>query len=125
MVLLDTHVLIWMLFDDSRLSKRALETIEKEDCCISVVSIWEMALKMSSNKMKLAKSLSEIVLECDEMGIDIAGITAEDCLNVQNLPWLHKDPFDRMTIAQAITENIPLITHDRNIHRYDAVSCIW
>lgn len=125
MVLLDTHVLIWMMFDDHQISKKALQAIETNDCCISIATIWEIAIKTSLGKLKLPKTLPEIAEKCADMGIDIVGISLEDCLCVQDLPLLHRDPFDRIIISHAVAEHIPLITHDMNIHRYGMVNCIW
>ena len=89
MVLLDTHVLLWMLFDDGMLSRRAVETIQNNACAICIASIWEMAIKISVGKLKLPKSLAEIAAECESMGIEICGITVEDCMVLQSLPFNH------------------------------------
>ena len=125
MVLLDTHVLLWMLFDEGKLSHRALETLKHNDLCISIASIWELAIKTSLEKLKLPRTLHEIAGACDHMGIDIIGISLKDCECLQKLPWIHRDPFDRIIVSHAIAENIPLVTHDANIHRYSAAKTIW
>lgn len=125
MVLLDTHVLLWMLFDDSKLSERAIEALNQRECCASIASIWEIAIKISLGKLKLPKTVREIYDECLNMGIAFREITVEACIRLQELPWIHRDPFDRIIISQAMAENLSLITHDGNIHRYDGVDIIW
>ena len=125
MVLLDTHVLLWMLFDDSQLSTNAVYALQHQLCSVSIVSVWEIAIKTSLGKLKLPKTLQEICAECLKMGITILDITSEDCMTLQGLSWIHRDPFDRMILSQAIHGNMPVITHDGKMKRYDAVSIIW
>jgi PIN domain nuclease of toxin-antitoxin system len=125
MVLLDTHVLLWMLFDDDKLSRRAIETLQNDACSISMASIWELGIKISIGKLKLPKTLAEITAQCESMGIEIHDITVEDCMCLQTLPWIHRDPFDRIIIAHAINRSTRLISHDENIHRYQEVDVVW
>lgn len=84
-----------------------------------------MAIKMNLGKLVLPKSLSEIVAECKEMGIEIVDITVKDCVCLRDLPLIHRDPFDRMLISHAMVENIPLLSHDGNIHKYENLHVIW
>ena len=116
---------LWVLFDDSQLSANAVATLQNNTCCISIASIWEMAIKMNLGKLVLPKSLSEIVAECKEMGIEIVDITVKDCVCLRDLPLIHRDPFDRMLISHAMVENIPLLSHDGNIHKYENLHVIW
>ena len=119
MVLLDTHVLLWMLFDDSQLSVDAVAALQNNVCCISMTTIREMAIKMSLGKLILPKSIPEIVAECEAMGIQIVDITIEDCVCLRDLPLIHRDPFDRMLISHAMVENMPLVSHDQSIQKYE------
>lgn len=125
MVLLDTHVLLWMLFDDSQLSPKAVDAIKNNACEISIASIWELAIKTSIGKLKLPKSLAEITAECESMGIMISGITVRDCMVLQDLPWHHRDPFDRIIISHAIAGDMTLLSHDGNVQSYPDVDVIW
>lgn len=84
-----------------------------------------MAVKTSLGKLRLPKTLFEIMDECVRMGIDIADMTMEDCVCVQGLPFVHRDPFDRMIISQAITEKMTLVTHDGLIRQYKEIETIW
>lgn len=99
--------------------------MKSHDCCVSIASIWELSIKIGLGKLKLPRTLQEVAAECDSMGIDIVGISVNDCECLQTLPWIHRDPFDRMIIAHAISEDMTLVTHDANIHRYDGVKVLW
>lgn len=125
MVLLDTHVLLWLLFDDGMLSPTAIEAMKNNACCISMASFWELSIKISLGKLSLPKSLDEIAEACESMGIKVCDITLEDCLILQELPWIHRDPFDRIIISHAVAEGIPLISCDGNIQRYSGLEVIW
>lgn len=123
--MLDTHVLLWLLFDEEKLSPKAVDALMCSRCCVSVASFWEMSVKMSTGMLRLPKSLEEIAQQCALMGIDIAPITLEDCMIVRALPFIHRDPFDRIIIAHAIAEDMPLVTHDSNVRRYPQAQVIW
>ena len=125
MILIDTHVLLWLLFSPESLSEKAKSTLEDNQCCVSTASFWEMAVKISIQKLTLPKSLAEVAAACKDMGIIIDDITLDDCLAVQNLPFIHRDPFDRVIIAHALTNNLPLLTHDGNIQEYSMIETIW
>lgn len=125
MVLLDTHVLLWILFDERQLSANAVTALQNNVCCISIATIWEMAIKMSLGKLVLPKTLSEIVALCDKMGILIVDITVEDCVCLHDLPLIHRDPFDRILISHAMVEHIPLVSHDSCIQKYENLTVIW
>ncbi|MBR0368346.1 MAG: type II toxin-antitoxin system VapC family toxin [Clostridia bacterium] len=126
MVLIDTHALIWALYDPEQLSEAAVAAISKGDCCISVVSLWEMSIKAAKGQLILKDSIVDIAGRCTKMGVDILSISPEHCQRLQSLPAYHKDPFDRMLIAQAIVEGFPLVTKDDNIWKgYDDLEKIW
>ena len=112
MLLLDTHVFLWTLEDDDRLTATARSAISNNDCCISIITLWEMAVKASlareERRLRLDRTIDEFADLCMEYCIEILPITSEDCKQVMTLPHLHEDPFDRMLIAQAITRALPL-----------------
>lgn len=101
------------------------DMIQSNTCVLSIASIWEMAIKTSIGKLKLPKSLAEIAVECEAMGIEICGITVRDCMVLQNLPWNHRDPFDRIILSHAMAEGMPLISHDGNVRSYAGVDVVW
>jgi len=113
-ILLDTHILIWQIEDDQKLSLSYSELIEgpANDVFISVVSFWEIAIKLSRGKLSLSRSLDDIIRAVRSSTITILPIEPEHTLRVAQLPFLHKDPFDRMLAAQSLTENLSLITTD-------------
>ena len=125
MYLLDTHTLIWYLTSDAQLSKKALNAITSlSDVYISSVSLWEIAIKKSINKLDIDVALADIVAECNKQDINILQLELPHYENVQKLPFFHKDPFDRMIIAQAQAENLIIITRDEKIPLYN-VQTLW
>lgn len=115
--LLDTHVLLWWLSADKQLGSAARETIANPDNQIvcSVASYWEMIIKQSLGKLSFPKKAFSTL---EENGIFILPIESKHVAQLQLLPTIHKDPFDRMLIAQAMSEKTILITRDKNIQKY-------
>ena len=125
MILLDTCALIWSLFESDRLSPTAITTIRANDRAVSIASLWEMSIKVSLGKLELTKSITEIAYLCEQYRIEILPITPEECELVQALPFIHKDPFDRIIIAQSIRHNAPIVTDDEKVWQYDGADKIW
>jgi PIN domain nuclease of toxin-antitoxin system len=125
-LLLDTHVLIWFLSKKPALSDetKALISDPGNKKFLSIASIWEMAIKASLGKLKLPLSIREIITEFQGAGGALLAISPEHALAVGNLPWHHRDPFDRMLIAQALYEDLTLVSHDSLFAKYQA-SIIW
>jgi len=117
-ILLDTHVLIWALENNSSLSKAAKEAIQegKNRVFVSAASVWEMSIKKTMGKLKVPDNLYE---ELEKHRFTMLDISFEHAQLAGELPNIHKDPFDRMLIAQAKLENLTLITVDSYIHKYD------
>lgn len=125
--LLDTHTLLWIVNDDARLGDNAKRIFLNEDIEIftSISSIWEMAIKTSLNKLELPGSLSEFVQNhIRENKINILSIELNHLFQLENLPYYHRDPFDRLIIAQAIAENIPVLSRDSAFDDYP-IQRIW
>lgn len=125
MILLDTCALIWALFESDRLSPTAMTAIRNNDRAVSIASLWEMSIKVSLGKLELSRSITEIADLCERYHIEILPITPEECELVQSLPFIHKDPFDRIIIAQSIQHNTPIVTDDEKIWQYDKADKIW
>ena len=102
--LLDTHTLIWLLEGNENLSKEARTVIEDSQnlCFISSASLWEMAIKVSISKLEMKIPYKDLAILIWENGIEILPIEFEHYLELLHLPFHHKDPFDRLIIAQAI-----------------------
>jgi PIN domain nuclease of toxin-antitoxin system len=126
-VLLDTHVLLWFLADDSRLSAQAAALIEDEsvDITVSVASLWEIALKITAGRFGGTPDLLANVNEfIGQLRIRLLAVERDHVLRTVELPKHHVDPFDRLLVAQAQMERIPILTSDPLIRKY-AVETIW
>ena len=124
--LLDTHALIWYLEDSPNLPSEIKEIIDNNENRIYLcsVSCWEIAIKISIGKLKLHLNFDEFLNKIKSSDFDILQIKDEHLKRLTALPFLHKDPFDRLLVSTAITENLTLITTDENIRYYD-VSWVW
>jgi PIN domain nuclease of toxin-antitoxin system len=117
-ILLDTHVLIWALENNPRLSGRACSAIVegRNMVYISAVSVWEISIKRALGKLRTPDNLLEEISLHRFSLLDISGRHAEAA---GALPMIHRDPFDRMLVAQCRLEKLTLITADQNIGAYD------
>ena len=125
MILLDTCALIWSLFESDRLSEAAKQALRENDRAVSVASLWEMSIKITLGKLHLSKTITDIAKLCEASGIIILAITPEDCEAIQALPLIHKDPFDRIIMAQSIRTGADIVTDDDKIRQYRMVKTIW
>lgn len=125
--ILDTHTFLWWLTDDPQLSPRARKVISRGDnkLFLSAASGWEMAIKAALGKLIFPGNLRSFVLEqLTVNGFDSLPVEMFHALHVSTLPVIHRDPFDRLLIAQAQLEKLPILTSDHQIGRYD-VEVIW
>lgn len=119
--LLDTHAFLWFINGDKKLPKttRSLIADMENEVLLSIASLWEIAIKTSIGKLTLRKPFNELIPEQLALNdIDLLPITLNDLSLVSTLPFHHRDPFDRMLIAQAITNKIPIVSHDANFTSY-------
>lgn len=125
-LLLDTHTLIWFLEGEDTLSKAAKENIENPDNTnfVSVATFWEMAIKSSLKKLYMQIGLHDVKQIIWENGLEILPITIEHALFVSQLPFHHRDPFDRLLIAQAKIENMTILSKDEALQLYDVIT-VW
>lgn len=124
--LIDTHTLLWYLDDSKKLSQKSKNLIEnsESDISISIASFWEIAIKVSIGKLKLGIGIISLIVKTKEEEIDILPITPESLAVVENLPLHHKDPFDRIIIATAMTLQVSIISNDEKFDKYE-VERIW
>lgn len=116
-LLLDTHIFLWVLADDRRLTPAARELIRSADSvAVSVVSAWEMAIKSSIGKLEAPSELEGVIRDS---GLSPIPLDFIDVSELARLPLHHADPFDRMLVAQARARSLTLLTHDRQITLYD------
>ena len=126
MFLLDTHTLLWFIEDDIKLSIQAKSILSENSTpkFISIVTLWEIAVKYSLKKLELNISLADFFNLIHSSDINIINISTEHLLILNSIEQHHKDPFDRIIIAQAIAENFTIITKDENFSKYE-VNIIW
>lgn len=124
--LLDTHTLLWFINGDEELSESAKNTIEADNTVnfVSVASLWEIAIKVSLGKLELKAPFTEIKSQLDQNGFQLLPITWEDTLLITSLPLHHRDPFDRIMVAQGINNKLKIITKDDQFKNYP-VALIW
>lgn len=120
--LLDTCTWIFLLTGDRELKEQQKQIIldPQNNIYISVVSVWEMAIKVQKGKLKLPKSLQNLIFEaCVKDNFKILNLDVFSVLNTKNLPDYHKDPFDKILISQAIENDLIIITTDPKFLSYD------
>lgn len=125
-LLLDTHTLVWHQEGNSRLSATADRMIAdpNNQLFVSIATLWEMAIKRSQGKLETDKSPVEYLELYLDQGVELLGITPEHVMVIESLPLHHRDPFDRMLIAQAALEKLTLATVDEKFNQYD-VKTVW
>ena len=120
-VLLDAHTLIWAISNPERLSPLAARIITDPptQCLVSVATLWELAIKQSIGKLQLAQPVISLFESSkDQLNASMLPITAAHISTVATLPFHHKDPFDRMIVAQSMVESVPLVSADSALDMY-------
>jgi PIN domain nuclease of toxin-antitoxin system len=116
-LLLDTHVVLWWLTDDPTLSDQVKERLDHEpDVHVSAATIWEIAIKQAIGKIPEPADLPERITSAGFVSLPI---DPRHAITAGRLPLLHRDPFDRMLVAQAQCEGLTLVTRDENCQKYD------
>lgn len=121
-LLLDTHAFLWWADDDERLSPRARRLIasSKNDVAFSAVSAWEIGVKSSIGRLQLDEPAHRAIPRVVQAnGFTVLPVTLGHALGIGALPWHHPDPFDRMLIAQAIAEDLRIVSRDDALRAYD------
>lgn len=119
-ILIDTHILIWFLEGNNLLSSnhRKLISDSQNEVFVSIASLWEMAIKISLAKLTLSQSLSDIIKQLAVENIEVLQILPQHTLEILTLPFHHRDPFDRIIIAQSKVENLHLMSNDAEFSKY-------
>jgi PIN domain nuclease of toxin-antitoxin system len=116
-LLLDTHVFLWSVTDDRKLTKAARKLIlDADDVFVSSASIWEASIKAGLGKLDVDVDL--LVSEIEASGFSELPVRAVHAAMVRNLPDIHRDPFDRLLVAQALSEPLRLVTSDGHLSKY-------
>jgi len=124
-VLLDTAVLIFAVESPERLSKRAMAILKSPENLreLSSVSLTEIAIKTTLGKLKFSAEIARQAIQ--DMDIRILPFTAGHAYRLFELPAYHRDPFDRQIIAQALSEDIPVVTPDEKFRAYETITIVW
>ena len=126
-LLLDTNALLWIAESPERLSIAAhgVVTTPENDVFISSISMWEICQKIAIGKLSLSTSPQEMVrLSCENLKARFISFDVADCYYLHTLPPIHRDPFDRMLICQAIQNNLTIVTPDKDIRQYP-IATLW
>ena len=119
--LVDTNALLWFLANDKKLSRRALQLIESSsnESFISIVSLWEIAIKTGLGKLDLDEPFEQVFPKQLHINrIEVFDITVDSLIKLTTLPLHHRDPFDRLIIAQGLVEGLPIISVDTIFDAY-------
>ncbi len=126
-LLLDTCTFLWIASDSPKVSKKAVAAFldRGNERYLSTASIWEIAIKYSTGKLSLPTKPDLLIPEVREAsGIDLLDLNEDSALAVGRLPWIHRDPFDRVLVAQALVHGMTILTSDDEIEKY-AVRTLW
>jgi PIN domain nuclease of toxin-antitoxin system len=125
-VLLDTHTFIWYIEGNSKLTEKAREAIElsADRVYLSIISLWEIAIKTGKKRLTLQNQFDDLLDVVNSLEIEILSITFVDTQIYKNLPLHHGDPFDRMIISQAISNNLTVIGCDQSFNNYP-IQILW
>jgi len=126
-ILLDTHTFLWMIFGDERLNETVRTQIgsRQNQVLISVATLWEIAIKTSLGKLDLKIPFEKIIEEqLDMYTFQMLPISFKALVAVSTMPFHHRDPFDRLLVAQAIVEDVPIVTRDSVFSSYP-VKVLW
>ena len=125
MYLLDTHTLLWAFYRKNMLSNKVTDIIHyTDDLYVSIASFWEISIKQGLHKLEFRQSAVDLENECIRQNIEVIPIRPIHCDRLRELPPIHSDPFDRLIVAQANSENLTIITKDRLIQKYP-IETIW
>lgn len=122
-LLLDTHAALWWLADDARVGRDAERQLSDETnrVLLSAAVIWEVAIKRSLGKLQAPADLAQTLLDA---GAQPLAVTLDHAAGVEELPWHHRDPFDRLLVAQALAERAVIVSQDVRLGQY-GVSLLW
>jgi len=125
-ILLDTHAVLWFLEGNEKMPYTARDTIcnAENNIYVSIVSLWEVAIKVSGGKLTLVDGIEGFTKAVEENGFLLLEVAPEHIKVVADLPFIHRDPFDRMLVAQAIVSDMSIMTIDDNIAKYD-INSVW
>ena len=124
-LLVDTHAFLWYMAGDDRLSSTAVRAIDSsQEWWLSAASVWELAIKASLDRLTVPTSIADYLAAKVRDGLRILSIEWPHAAAVERLPFHHRDPFDRLIVAQAQADRLPVVTKDKVFRKY-GVDVIW
>jgi len=126
-LLLDTHTALWWINEHEKLSSKARALLRNDEhtLYISIVSLWEVAIKVSLGKLSgLNGGVKTLIAKIEVLPVSVLPITSRHVEMVETLPFIHRGPFDRLLVAAAKVEGMTILTADENVHKYD-VPTVW
>lgn len=125
-LLLDTHAFLWLVAGDRRLSPTARRVLAapKAQPLLSLASVWELAIKSSLGRLTLPEPLDTYLAKKLSTNLRLLSVDLSHVVAVERLPFHHQDPFDRLLVAQALSERLPIVMRDREIRKY-GVEVVW
>jgi PIN domain nuclease of toxin-antitoxin system len=128
-IVLDTHALLWWALDPDQLSKRASDLVaqmERRGGFASSISVWELGVKIQRGKLALGIDIEEFARRVRMSGVvEILPVDATVWLRALALDWEHRDPADRVIVATALLNDLPVLTKDETIHAFEGVNAVW
>jgi len=127
-LLLDTHTFFWFVYDDPKLSRTARDAISDpgSEPLVSIASVWESSIKAQRDQLSLYPSPVEFFnTQAEKSGLGILPIELSHLVPISALPLHHRDPFDRLLIAQALVEGIPIVSRDTAFDAYEGLTRLW
>ena len=129
MIFLDTHALLWWALDRDKLSETArstVEAMERKGGFASAISIWELGVKLQQGKIEMGISIDAFAQRIESStSVELLPVDTRTWLNSLVLDWDHRDPADRVIVASALIQGVPLLTKDRAIHNFSGVRSLW
>lgn len=124
-ILIDTHVLLWGIQDEARVSSRVRALLPAADVWISVASLWEIIVKVQIGKLVLPAPVGDYLAQKLKMnGVSVLPLSFDHVRKLEEIPLHHRDPFDRILIAQSLEEKLPLVSADPHFEKYP-IQLIW
>ncbi len=125
-ILIDTHALLWFFSNHDDLSEKARRAIENSsnDVFVSIASFWEISIKLSLSKIALDIPFELLFEEAEKLDISILNVKKEHLICLKELPFIHRDPFDRMIACQSIVEDYTLVSIDKIFDKYK-IQRVW
>ena len=125
-IIIDTHAAIWLFEGNEKMSESTREILNdlKNMVYVSIASVWEVAIKISTGKLEFDGGIENFIDTIYRNEFELLNISPKHIKTVTGLPYIHRDPFDRMLVAQAIVEDMAIMTTDDNIIKYE-IKSIW